>query len=71
MAAKIPVIDMSGPDQGQVAHDLVEAAVEHGFVYIKNLGKDIPIDVIENAFSVVGPSASSLPLCCMNIHIVS
>lgn len=53
--AKIPVIDISaeGGDQAQVARDLVEAAVEHGFIYIKSTGKDIPVDAIVNAFNLV------------------
>jgi isopenicillin N synthase-like dioxygenase len=51
-AAKIPVIDISGEDQEQVAKDLVEAAIEHGFIYIKNTGKDIPVDAIDNAFNI-------------------
>lgn len=56
--AKIPVIDIAaeGGDQARVARDLVEAAIEHGFIYIKNTGKDIPVDAIENAFNLVYPS---------------
>ncbi|KAK3901857.1 hypothetical protein C8A05DRAFT_16021 [Staphylotrichum tortipilum] len=51
--AKIPVIDISAEgDQTQVARDLVEAAIEHGFVYIRNTGKDIPIAAVEEAFDV-------------------
>jgi isopenicillin N synthase-like dioxygenase len=54
--AKIPVIDISGDDQTQVAKDLVEAAIEHGFVYIKNTGKDLPVEAIDGAFEMVpGP----------------
>jgi isopenicillin N synthase-like dioxygenase len=53
-AAKIPVIDISGSgDQARVAKELVEAAVEHGFIYIKNTGRDIPVDAVENAFNLV------------------
>jgi len=52
-AAKIPIIDLSAADQEQVARHLVEAAVEHGFVYIKNTGDDIPVDAVENAFRLV------------------
>ena len=51
--ANIPIIDLSAVDQEQVALDLVEAAVEHGFVYIKNTGKDIPVDAVEGAFKLV------------------
>ena len=52
--AKIPVIDISGDgDQTQVAKELVEAAIEHGFVYIKNSGKDIPVKAVDGAFEMV------------------
>jgi isopenicillin N synthase-like dioxygenase len=58
-AANIPVIDISDDaNQLQVAKDLVEAAVEHGFIYIKNTGKDIPVDSVENAFNQVLSSYS-------------
>lgn len=52
---KIAVIDISaeGVDQARVARDLIGAAVEHGFVYIRNTGKDIPEGAIENAFDLV------------------
>lgn len=55
-AAKIPVIDISATgdeEQAKVAKELVDAAVEHGFVYIKNQGKDIPVESVENAFELV------------------
>ena len=53
-AAQIPVIDISDDaNQLQVAKDLVEAAIEHGFIYVKNTGKDIPVDAVEGAFSLV------------------
>ncbi|OTA94828.1 hypothetical protein M434DRAFT_243888 [Hypoxylon sp. CO27-5] len=53
-AASIPIIDISaeGVDQTQVAKELVDAAVEYGFVYIKNAGRDISPEQIENAFNV-------------------
>ncbi len=53
--AKIPIIDIAaeGEEQSRVARELVEAAVEHGFIYIKNTGKDIPIEAVETAFSIV------------------
>ncbi|EJT77405.1 oxidoreductase [Gaeumannomyces tritici R3-111a-1] len=51
-AAQIPVIDIAAEDQAQVARELVDAAVEHGFVYIKNQGRDIPLEAIENAFAM-------------------
>lgn len=55
-AAKIPVIDVeaaAGEELARVARELVEAAVEHGFVYIRNRGADIPVDAVENAFDLV------------------
>ncbi|KAM7221139.1 hypothetical protein V8F06_003524 [Rhypophila decipiens] len=53
--AKIPVIDIASEneqDQVRIAKELVEAAIEHGFIYIKNTGKDIPIEVVEEAFDL-------------------
>lgn len=55
-AAKIPVIDVSATgeeEQAQAARELVEAAIEHGFVYIKNKGADIPAAAVDNAFDLV------------------
>lgn len=54
-AAAIPIIDISaeGADELQIARALVDAAAEFGFVYIKNTGKEIPVEQIENAFAVV------------------
>ncbi|RFU34995.1 hypothetical protein B7463_g1398, partial [Scytalidium lignicola] len=50
---RIPVIDISGSaPEAQVAKDLVEAAATYGFVYVKNEGKDIPVDAINNAFKL-------------------
>jgi isopenicillin N synthase-like dioxygenase len=51
-AANIPIIDLSG-DQDQVARQLVEAAEEHGFIYIKNSGVDISPSEIDEAFQLV------------------
>lgn len=54
-AAKIPVIDISAPDvdQKDVARQLVDAAEEHGFIYIRNLGRDISAADIDGAFELV------------------
>lgn len=56
-AAQIPVIDISGslPDN-EIAKQLVEAATDYGFVYVKNEGKDIPVEVIDSIFELVGAS---------------
>lgn len=50
--ANIPIIDISG-DQAEVARQLVDAAEEHGFIYIRNLGKDIPASDVDTAFKLV------------------
>jgi len=52
-AARIPVIDLSEADRDekQAAQELVEAAIEHGFIYIRC--SDIPAEAIDTAFRVV------------------
>ncbi|KAI1462374.1 2OG-Fe(II) oxygenase superfamily protein [Annulohypoxylon moriforme] len=54
VTTSIPIIDISakGTDQAQVAKELVDAAVEYGFVYIRNAGRDISTEQIENAFNI-------------------
>ncbi|KAF7909403.1 uncharacterized protein EAF01_003121 [Botrytis porri] len=50
---RIPVIDISGSvPQSEVAKQLVDAAATFGFVYLKNLGKDIPVDAIDRTFEL-------------------
>ena len=51
-SANIPIINLSG-EQTQVAKQLVDAAAEHGFIYIRNLGDDIPASSVDEAFSLV------------------
>ncbi|KAI1342126.1 2OG-Fe(II) oxygenase superfamily protein [Xylariaceae sp. FL0016] len=53
-AAPIPIIDISaqGADQAKTAKDLVDAAVEYGFVYIRSLGQNITADQVGNAFNL-------------------
>ncbi|TVY39406.1 UPF0676 protein [Lachnellula subtilissima] len=52
-AGRIPVIDISGTTpEVEVAKQLVDAATTYGFVYIKNQGKDIPVEAIDNTFSL-------------------
>jgi len=51
--AQIPLIDLSGSQpESQTAKDLVDAAATCGFVYIRNQGKDIPVDVIDGIFNL-------------------
>ncbi len=53
-SSPIPVIDIAGPKpETAIAAELVDAAVAHGFVFIKNQGKDIPVSVIDGIFDVV------------------
>ncbi|KAJ2989786.1 hypothetical protein NUW58_g3293 [Xylaria curta] len=51
--ASIPVIDISESqgDQARIAKELVDAAAEYGFVYIRNTGEDISLAQVEHAFS--------------------
>jgi isopenicillin N synthase-like dioxygenase len=54
---QIPVIDLSGPlPEPQIAKDIVDAAATYGFVYVKNQGKDIPVEVIDGIFDLVSRS---------------
>lgn len=66
-AARIPIIDISssaGTDnQAQVARSLVEAAVEYGFVYVRNTGRgggDLSAGQIERAFEIVSKLSPGL-----------
>lgn len=58
----IPVIDISDPSapESEIAKQLVHAASTFGFVYIRNLGKDIPVDAIDKTFDLVCDICSSL-----------
>ena len=50
----IPVIDISGStSEAEVAKQLVDAATTYGFVYLRNEGKDIPIEAIDSLFEHV------------------
>lgn len=53
--ANIPIIDISAQDVSQqdIARQLVNAAEEHGFIYIRNMGNDIPAADIDGAFEIV------------------
>ncbi|KAG5918705.1 hypothetical protein E4U42_006766 [Claviceps africana] len=50
-SADIPLIDLCG-DPAIVANQLVDAAAEHGFIYIRNLGHDISPASIDEAFAL-------------------
>jgi isopenicillin N synthase-like dioxygenase len=51
-SADIPIIDLAG-DRADIALQLVNAAEEHGFIYIRNKGLDIAPQDIDGAFSLV------------------
>jgi sialic acid synthase SpsE len=63
-AAAIPIIDISaeGADELEVAKALVDAAAEYGFVYIKNSGKDISAEQVQNAFDIVSEGGTYIGL---------
>lgn len=69
-APVIPIIDISaaGTAELDVAKALVDAAAEHGFVYIKNTGKDITAQQISNAFDLVR-DPSQIPPSCYSINM--
>ncbi|KAF9881058.1 2og-fe oxygenase [Colletotrichum karsti] len=52
--ANIPIIDIAAPgvDRTAIAKQLVDAAVEHGFIYIRNTGKYINLGDIDAAFDL-------------------
>lgn len=51
---QIPVIELSvSESESHTANALVDAAATYGFVYIKNTGKDIPVEVIDDIFDLV------------------
>jgi isopenicillin N synthase-like dioxygenase len=54
-ASYIPIIDISESqtNPAPIAKGLVDAAVEYGFVYIKNTGQDLSFAQVEQAFDIV------------------
>ena len=53
VSADIPLIDINSADTATIGRQLVDAAEEHGFIYIRNLGKDINPGKIDEAFRLV------------------
>lgn len=51
-SAEVPIIDLEGPED-DVARQLVDAAEEHGFIYIKNTGRNITASEIDEVFELV------------------
>ncbi len=58
-SGQIPVIDLSEPES-EVAKQLVDAAATFGFVYVRSLGKDIPVEDIDSIFALVIPSGKGI-----------
>ncbi|TDZ34597.1 UPF0676 protein [Colletotrichum spinosum] len=52
--ANIPIIDIAaeGVNRTAIARQLVDAAAEHGFIYIRNTGKYIDLGDIDKAFDL-------------------
>ncbi|ATY60736.1 2OG-Fe(II) oxygenase [Cordyceps militaris] len=48
----IPVIDINAADEATIGQQLVDAAEEHGFIYIRNLGQDISAAQVDEAFAL-------------------
>lgn len=68
---QIPVIDISGSlHEDDVAQQLVDAVTTYGFVYIKNEGKDIPVEAIEKQFKLVCALTASFEMNVLNIQTV-
>lgn len=57
VSADIPIVDLSG-DETDVARQLVNAAEDHGFIYIKSLGQNIAPESIDEAFKLVSERPS-------------
>ncbi|KAI8633054.1 2OG-Fe(II) oxygenase superfamily protein [Xylariaceae sp. FL1651] len=53
-AVSIPIIDIAGDevDQDRIAKELVDAAVEYGFVYIKNTSQYLSLAQVEQIFNI-------------------
>ncbi|KAK1966693.1 2OG-Fe(II) oxygenase superfamily protein [Colletotrichum sublineola] len=52
--ANIPIIDIASPgiDRASVARQLVDAAAEHGFIYIRSSGQYVALGDIDKAFDL-------------------
>ncbi|GJC81871.1 UPF0676 protein C1494.01 [Colletotrichum liriopes] len=52
--ANIPIIDIASPaiDRAAVARQLVDAAADHGFIYIRSTGKYVALGDIDTAFDL-------------------
>ncbi|KAM3451386.1 hypothetical protein MY3296_005329 [Beauveria thailandica] len=48
----IPIIDINSADEATIGKQLVDAAEEHGFIYIRNLGQDISAEQVDEAFAL-------------------
>ena len=66
--APIPVIDLAaaGKSEGEIAKELCDAAIEHGFIYIRSEGVDVSTESVARAFEIVSlVSWCALRLCAI------
>ena len=54
--ANIPLVDLTSNSESEIARQLVDAAAEHGFVYIRNRGQDISVQDVSDVFDLVNPT---------------
>lgn len=67
--SSIPVIDISNPST-EVAHQVLEAASTHGFLFIKNDGVSIPPKDVEDMFELVSHDCH-YPHSTTTVHVRS
>ncbi|CAI4213927.1 unnamed protein product [Parascedosporium putredinis] len=53
--APIPVIDLAaaGKSEQEIAKELCDAAIEHGFIYIRSEGVDVSVEAVDRAFEIL------------------
>jgi len=64
--APIPVIDLAatGKSEQEVAKELCDAAIEHGFIYIRSDGVDVSVEAVDKAFEIVSLFSLLCSLLC-------
>ena len=53
----IPVIDISSSNK-QIGHELLDAVVQYGFVFIKSSGLGLDAETVNHMFDIVSHSSS-------------
>ena len=49
----LPILDLSGDDETQIAQDLLAAAAEWGFVYVRARGLEVDAAHLDRIFNLV------------------